>query len=236
MPLEVYPISCIYYQSCIESTKGIGEMIPKIESWTVVIPGAWNSRIFSPEWMVKNLFEGAEKVQIEISFEPGNVKIRLSTANLVLIPADNKFIIGVKSTEDENLQKAEKVAQNLLNTLPHTPITGFGINFGFEEHNPSEELNSLFVLHDLTKIGTFGGRVSSSEITRKLIIDTNIINVKHSLDEEGHFGIHLNFHNDANSTEAARDKLSNIIIPCRDITYNLLKEIYNLTLDEENNI
>lgn len=208
-------------------------MIPKIDNWTVVIPGSWNVRIFSPEWMVKNLFENNEQIQIELNFESGIIKIRFSTDNLVLIPANDRFIIGAKNISDETLQKAEKVAQKLLDTLSHTPILGFGVNFGFIEQNPSAELISLFQLNDLLKISNLGAIVKSAEMTRKLIINEEIINIRHTLDEESNFGIHLNFHYDFKSTELAHDKLLNLIVPCRGIAYNLLREIYNLTLEDE---
>lgn len=33
-------------------------MKPKLETWTIVVAGGWNVRIFSPEWVGKQLFHG----------------------------------------------------------------------------------------------------------------------------------------------------------------------------------
>ncbi|MGB7911392.1 MAG: hypothetical protein WCF59_04125 [Desulfobaccales bacterium] len=211
-------------------------MIPKIDRWTIVIPGAWNVRIFSPEWMGKYLFENNEQIKVELNIESAIFKIRFSTDNLVLMPANDRFIIGVKNITDETLQMAEKVARKLLDTLSHTPFRAFGVNFGFIEQNPPPGLISLFELNDLLKISGFGAIVKSTEITRKLIINDEIINIKQTLNEQSNIEIRLNFHYAINSTELACDKLLNLIVPCRDTAYNLLDAIYTLKLDEESAI
>jgi hypothetical protein len=206
-------------------------MIPNIEAWTIVIPGAWNVRIFSPEWVSEHLLDG-EKVDVEINLSSGLHQLRFSFNNIVFIPLNNKIIFGLKNYNNETLDKSENLAIKLLDILPQTPVNGLGINFGFKEDSPETNILSLFDINDISALSEYGCLLQKTEINRKFIFNDNIINLKHSF-ENGIAEIHLNYHYNIKSPKEATSILGHQVLTCRDLSYDFLSRIYGLTLEKE---
>jgi len=199
------------------------------EKWTIVIIGLWDPRIFSPGWVGKELFDGKE-VGLEVPIVP-TFPYRFNAESLVLIPQNDRVIIGIKDIKEDNLNKAESLAKKILDSFPQLPISSFGINFGFVENAP-EGLVPLFNLSDIQKLSDNNYKIGSTEIKRKLKFEQVDLNMTHSFDE-GIVRMHLNFHHNSNSTKSASDLLNNLVIKYRDLAQDLLRKVYGLTLEEE---
>jgi hypothetical protein len=206
-------------------------MIPRIEAWTIVIVGAWNVRIFSPEWVSEKLF-AKKPIETEINFTSDIRRIRYRSESLVLIPLDDRVIIGARNISDDTLIEAEKVATLVLDLLSHTPILSLGINFSFLENKPSGELVSLFNISDGGQISNSGCKLLKTDIIRNLEVEGGILNLRLSL-EETKLEVHFNFTHAIKSTKLAIENLNNRVIAYRDLAYSLLHNVYNLTIEEE---
>ncbi len=208
-------------------------MIPKQEDWTIVLAGQWNVRIFSPEWVAKEIFDvSVDKIQVEVSLALGDNRIRFSKDDISLIPQNDRIIIGIKTCDDKVLQNAENLAKKIFTLLPQTPIKGFGINFGFVEEKQSREIISLFQLDDGKKISDHKCKLQQTEITRKLQVKNSILNLKHVFEDDNLF-LRLNFHHEINSAKTARTKLRNKTIWCKNFACQFLNKVYGLVLEEE---
>jgi hypothetical protein len=206
-------------------------MIPIFESWTIVIVGQWNTRIFSPKWVGENLFRST-KVASEISIAPSSWPVRYISDNITFIPKNDRIIIGVKNAKDETLKSAETVAKIVMELLGHTPVSAMGVNFGYVEDSPSDEFLALYNLNDISQISAAGCSIAGTRIVRKLELDDNIINMSISYDSTK-IDIHMNFHHDISLASEAIKALDGNVVKYGNITTKLLKEIYDLRLNSE---
>lgn len=206
-------------------------MKPKLDAWTIVIAGAWNVRVFSAEWVGKQLFD-AKPMTIEVPIGPTLGSVRYAAEGLALIPADDRLIVGVQAAAIVSLQKAEALARKTLGLLPHTPITAFGVNLGFEDTEPGQPFRQLFVLHDLDPLSAFGAKIKRTNVVRTLEIGERTVNVTHALAEDGSGEVHLNFHQDTTSAAIAAALLEGRALASLEISRKLMTDVYECTLEE----
>jgi hypothetical protein len=67
-------------------------------------------------------------------------KTRLYIQDVGLTALSQRIEVTVNSFSPDVLERAEGVACNLLEVLPHTPVGPVGINFAFQEDDPNPEL------------------------------------------------------------------------------------------------
>ncbi len=201
-------------------------MKPVLQNWTLVLAGGWNVSIFQPQWVAKHVFQ-QDDIVVEVAMATGPPGLVFLSNHVSLAARSDRLVFGCKNTTDETLAALEVAALRVLELLPHTPLTAFGINFGFVEENPSNELVRLFETADLTQISDFGCEIAKTTISRQLRIEDKILNLSQTL-EAGQVHIFFNFHFEVPDAGAARAKLVNVVIPCRDLTSRLLTEIHTV--------
>ena len=206
-------------------------MKPKLDAWTIVITGAWNVRVFSAEWVGKQLFD-SKPMTIEVPVGPSMGPVRYTGEGLTLIPADDRLIFGVQASSIASLQKAEALARKALGLLPHTPITAFGVNLAFEDAAPGRLFRQLFVLNDLDQLSAFGAKIIRTNVVRTLEIGGRTVNVTHALAEDGRGEVHLNFHQDAPSAAAAAALLEGRALGSLEVSRKLMTDVYECTLED----
>lgn len=105
-------------------------MKKKIDICPIVVVGAWNRAIFTPEWMQKYILIKYDKFQIRV---PQN---EIIDSSLQFVTPD--FAINIVGGRLEfrmvnDSEKAIECLRNILRILPHTPIISMGINTTFIE-------------------------------------------------------------------------------------------------------
>ena len=65
----------------------------------------------------------------------------------------------------------------LADYLPHTPVSGFGINFVFTDDKFGKELTDVIRPKDLGKMEKFGASLISQQYTRNLELDNKTLNL-----------------------------------------------------------
>jgi hypothetical protein len=205
-------------------------MIPITTEWTLVLAGGWNANIFQPDWVAKHVFS-KEEINVEFLLGPQQGTLSFVSGDVTLLVRPDKLIFGCKNTSDQALASIEAAGLQTLELLPHTPVAAFGINFGFHEENPSSELIHLFQTDDLDPISKAGCTIQKTSLIRQVMVENRTLNVTHAL-ENSQVHVSLNFHFPATNATAAREKLPNTMIPCRDIAKKLLADVYKLALPE----
>jgi len=209
-------------------------MKPEMTEWTIVIPGLWNERIFTPEWITKYLYvDDPKKIEIEIPAQSG-LPFRFIFGNLLLIPQSDRIIVGLKTLDDDTLKRAEELALKILETLPHTPIFSFGINFGFDLSN-HPEFAALFNTMDIKDLSENRFEIIGSEIKHTLKQTVGQLNLKLSVSplEPSKLKIHLNFHHPVDSATTAKSQLTNHVMECKRICYDVIQKVYKLRPEGE---
>ncbi|MDQ7781800.1 MAG: hypothetical protein RDU20_02910 [Desulfomonilaceae bacterium] len=209
-------------------------MVPVIENWNIFLAGLWNTAIFSPQWMAKELKElhDGSSMSVEFAASPRGVQLKFSTDRLVVTPEASSLIITTKTTEDESLRLAEALAERILETLPHTPVSAFGINFAFRDRELDQGLASLFRLSDAEGLAEHGHIPLSLSIKRSIKWEDAVLNVTLTASEEESLYVDLNFHHEVNDAKEASTRLNGRTLKYRDEGLAFLKNVYGLRMRE----
>ena len=208
-------------------------MTPQVDSWNIVLPGSWNPTIFRPSWIRGRLTE-AQDFGVELAFGEtvGPARFRFDGIHLRADPL--RLILGVDAPSDESLTKIEDIAIRALRHLSHTPIRGAGINFGFLEANPSQELINVFQFADTDQLADAGFVVREPSLKRNLQFDEDRqLNLTLELQADGALNVDANFHGEANNCEQAIPHLEGHVVELKTKILVLLERAYGLTLTQE---
>jgi len=209
----------------------------KLDSWTIVIVGLWNTYIFSPDWLAKSLL-GREEIAIEFLIATGKPQVRFSTDQLIFAAVEDKIVIAPKDSKDQTLSEVERVAKRLIELLPHTPVSGIGINMGFTVDELPPAVLRSFALEDTHKLSAEGITIENTDIVRRLRTEDELVNLRIASGATSSPELHFNFHRDILANASTSDKLlplTSRILRCRDFAYGLLDRVYDLRLEQGDN-
>lgn len=199
---------------------------------TVVIAGAWDSRIFSPAWIAKHLAL-SENPEIGVSFPVSSLPLplRYEFDGITLQVAQDKMVI---LASESKFGTAEKICERVLIALPHTPIAAVGVNFQFAEDDPSDKLLKAFPSEDTNDISDAGFSIRSTTIKRSTVLTksgvAHAVNISLSQTEDDTVVFDFNFHKDTTSTEMAGSHVREIIQVYFDEAKRFMEAVYESTV------
>lgn len=207
----------------------------------LVIVGGWNGHIFNPNWIKRYLFPAEnEELTVDIQaqfpqgFNPQFVSPRISSKDVRIVLQGNKLHFIPVKNEDKNLDLIQDLALQLADYLPHTPVSGYGVNFLFIEDHVSEDLINFIRPEDLEKIGQYGASLTNEEYTRRLILNDQIFNFTIGVDGDK-VTFYFNFHSDIGDLNGFKGGISAIsILELKQKAAQFITEIYGLELEGEN--
>lgn len=202
-------------------------MVPNLSDWTVVMVGQWNPAIFTPDWVAHNLLH-VENVEAQLAVGPLTTNVRYQTETLLVIPQQDRLIIGGRNTEEATLLEMERCSKAVLELLGHTPIRALGINFGFIESDPPIEILRTFDLADAGVLADAGYQVRATDITRSIEIGSTILKLKISLSDEGTVRFHFNFTSQVANSQQAAELLRGRVLDFRNRALDILSAVFNL--------
>src|SRR5438105_3845930 len=109
-------------------------MNPKQDGWSIILVGAWNRMIFTPEWVNDRLFHQPD-IETFVSLMP-NLPMIYQNEQVILEVAQPRLVFRPRVANEACLRRAEEMANTILNTLRDTPLTAVGINLAFTEAEP----------------------------------------------------------------------------------------------------
>ncbi len=209
-------------------------MRPVNDQWSVVALGQWNSRIFSPGWVGREVFH-ADEVLAEMAVGATGTTVRYSHENIILQPFDNRLIVSVKEVDPAGdvIVEIERVAETVFSLLSHTPVSGIGVNFGYVIDEPPEIVTNLFRFSDVDQLSDAGKEILEGELVRRMDIkdlDT-LLNFKLSTDFTT-YKVNANFHQSVSSANDAIDKIKDKTVRFRDELIGLMSTVYGVELTQ----
>jgi len=206
---------------------------PNPGGMSIVLAGAWNRAIFTPQWMIGRLTQATD-INIEVPLGNPSLAIRFLFDRLTLRVENDRLIIVADHEDPDSLQRAQKVAVKILEDLPHTPIKGAGINLQFLAGNPEPngKLISMFRLSDDGSLADAHLKVMATSIERKISDDKQIITLLLSYQEDSKILVSLNFHTEAKTAEDAKICLSNDLKQITARAAEILESVYGATLNQ----
>jgi hypothetical protein len=209
-------------------------MKAQLDNWSVVIQGAWNMAILTPDWLTKNAgIEGP----VQLEFPVGNplLPVRLLFQGVRMVVLPDRLILAPSADEMPILQRMEMTARTILTTLKHTPVAAIGVNFAFEEAEPPEKVKALFRLSDSSRLADSDFIIEATELRRRLCpagARSYVLNMNLAQANGTRVSALLNFHCDLNSSAEAAAYLDGRVNEFRVQSLKLLHDAYQLKPDE----
>lgn len=184
-----------------------------LEKSSVVLSGAWNQAIFTPEWVAARILGTPEpKFQMALALlETGGTLLEiapLGRAALRLLPG--RLEVRPLDPSDEALQDIERLAIAAARALPETPIGALGINFGYSMAGGNYA--PLFELKDQALFEADGFTPSQVDVWREFRKGDLVLRYLTKWDPSTGLSFEFNRHFDlrANAGSAA-EKLSGVV-------------------------
>lgn len=175
------------------------KLIP--EETTLVIAGAWNSAIVTPEWIQKYGLKKAagQEVPFQAVVPVGAgmffefPKFKFDGISIVVRP--DAMILSQSDVSEEQMDGIETVAANTVGELKHTPVGGVGHNFGFCDEAPGVQFLETFTnsQNDLVGAAPDGWNVTSTVLVTTLTYGDTQVNLQRSV-VAGKLNVKFNFH------------------------------------------
>ena len=203
---------------------------------TLVIVGGWNRHIFTPNWIKRYLFPDERdefKMEIQAQFPQGFneqfVSPRISSKEVRILLQGNRLNFSPVKNEDKNFDRIQELALQLADYLPHTPVSGYGVNFLFTE-DPTEHLIDLIRPNDLEEIAKFGTVLIGEEYTRRLVLNERTLNFTVGF-KDGKITLSFNFHFDIRDLAEFKAKILEApILTLKQEAVEFIAGIYGLEL------
>lgn len=199
---------------------------------TIVVIGSWNLAILNPEWLAVNIFRETE-VDVEFLIGGARPQIRVAKGGVSITPSERRVVFAAATAEDGELGRMSALAASMLKALPVTPISSFGVNFGFREDAPPPRLLEVFQLADRDKIADAELTPVEWNITRAFDVQNARLNMRLRYNGGDDVKLHFNYHNNVANTASAADILDRGILELRRHSLALTNSLYGLDLDED---
>jgi len=198
---------------------------------TIVIVGSWNQAIFTEAWVQQNVLRGPDAVRQEVALTAQGTLLRF-TGNLArLVVRADRVIWAPLRFDNEALGKMESAASQLLGLLSVTPITGLGVNYGFNVSEPIGLLKQSLDPADSQKMLGLGAEIRGVLIKRTVRWQDRTVNLGLERDLGPAARIDINFHSDVSGALDARAKIAGAVVPLKQVALDLISGLYELHLE-----
>lgn len=192
-----------------------------------------------PTWIKKYLFPGEhEDFTIEmptpfsLDFNTQFISPRISSKEVRILLQENRLSFNPVENKNEHYDQIQELAMQLADYLPHTPVTGYGVNFLFTEDSISEELVNHIRPGDLDEFKKLNASLTGEQYTRRLRVNGQTLNFTIKLDGKRAI-FDFNFHFKIDDLVAFKAKISEIsILELKHEAVQFMSEIYHLELEE----
>lgn len=209
------------------STLNLNSMKFKLEYSPLVIIGFWNKAILSPNWVSRYIFPKKE-IHVEFPINNSNASLKFNVDGISLNVIDQRLLFSIKEPSDQSFELIGTTAMSLCRSLPHTPVSSFGINHIFESSIEEIRDGNLFDLVDRSLVDDGGYDVQCIKIGRTIKFADCILNLSLSK-KETTIVYDFNYHYDISSIEEFIQKFDpQNILHKKEDAIKFLDEIYGI--------
>jgi hypothetical protein len=173
--------------------------------WNIVVMGAWNVAILTPDGIRRRLFElpDGTPVEVQIAIDlPAPPRVR--HGGLMVAPSASALEISLIQADKASMLRAAGLAKRTLLILPETPVSAVGVNIRYQFAVLPDELINLVKAPIDTELSDAGFSIEGGMTRRSLTLAPGLLNVEVTQGKMAEGTITLNFHRDsANPGELA---------------------------------
>lgn len=197
---------------------------------TLVIIGAWNRAIFSPDWVQRFVFPG-EEIGIEIPLDNLDASPRFSSNDLSICVVNQKLVFNISNPTNDKFHQVGSKAISVCRALAHTPITCFGINHYFEGSKQEIEKSNIFDFSNFDVLQNKGYELRSMRNQQSLKFEHHILNIIWTLDGD-RTSLEFNNHYEVKDVESFISVFDeNMLFNRLENSTNYIKNIYGLSVE-----
>lgn len=116
-------------------------------NWNVVVLGAWNRAILTPNGIATRLFELPDGSPVEIEIAVDTIgPVRVGHAGLVVMVSSAHLIVELQENNFPTLERGMALAARAVEKLPETPFFAAGFNVRHRANLPEDELGRVRAL------------------------------------------------------------------------------------------
>lgn len=108
---------------------------------SIVSVGNWNPAIFTPQWVMDNVFRLPEGESIQVNLNEKLMTLTFFWDDIAFSVTDSRLEFKTNKVGAERLVAMDTLFRNLSEMLPYTPITALGYNYNLI--GTPEEIASL---------------------------------------------------------------------------------------------
>ncbi len=186
----------------------------KPDATSVVLPGFWNPAILQPPWLAKVVYETDANMPVahELSFLAGQPP-RFTVEGIKWAPEYTKLTVNPAGIEEAQLHACEQRIRAALTALPHTPIRALGINFQFQDTEPTPGNLALFPGNEgLGETANLEFETTATAVVRAMAMEEYVLNFTRSLEPNNLVVYKFNFHYTITDAAAAADVLDGAMV------------------------
>jgi hypothetical protein len=197
---------------------------------TLVVAGAWNPAILQPGWIAQHVFGvpvgskvTAKIAQMVVDEQPKKIFYLNDVGFAVSSNRLELFAVGV---EESAFNAVENAATQIVELLPHTPISAYGIDFYFAEEQASSQLLKMIGGRDALETRF---DVARETVTSRINLeDTLQLNIRRQA-EKSTASFDFNFHRSGARMDRLIKSAGGEIKRRMEQALSLMSEVYGLS-------
>lgn len=198
-------------------------------NWSVVVRGAWNRAILTPQWVARNVFGLPENtpIQIEVPMDM-HAPWRLKHNGVALVAGSPLLEAVAESPEYQTLDRARKYCLQAIRELPKTPFAAVGVNIRFAATETPEGVAHLVAARLDDVLADADCRIQSYYTRRTVDFRDGVINLEIGIGEGGQLDVVFNFHRASNDQGELESWLEIPMDELRQRVESLVERILNV--------
>lgn len=163
--------------------------------WNIVIVGAWNLAILTPQGIGSRLLKIKDETAMEVQVALDELApIRVIHEGVRVVPASDRLSIWPLTLTKDALVKAAEVGRNALIGLPETPVRAAGVNIKFHSEGTPDELTAMLKSPIDGNLADAGKSLIGHGLRRTIKWEPGIENISVSTGSKGESRVEFNFH------------------------------------------
>lgn len=197
---------------------------------SLIIIGAWNRAIFTPEWVGKYVFPG-EEMTVELPIDNVEASPRYSSKGVSIHIINQKLTFTINNPSIELFQQIGLKAIAVCRALAHTPLLCFGINHFFQCPKDEIKQTNVFDFSNYNQLKEKGYELKAMRNQQSLQFEHHILNVIWSLENE-QVTLEFNNHYDVRTVESFISMFDDSLLYDRlNNSIEFIKKIYDLNVE-----
>jgi hypothetical protein len=167
--------------------------------WNIVVVGAWNVAILTPEGIARRLFrlDPDTPIEVQVAMDVG-APIRVRHDNIIVQPSPTSLVVTPQEPTPEALAISVTIAKRALDSLPETPMTAAGLNLRYQYEQCPDALIEAgkSIIDDKLTDASFD--ISEKILKRKIIWDDGVLNLDIHERADASALVVFNYHKNSN--------------------------------------